>query len=52
MKREYYIKYQKNNEEIHDIFNTLETMIFVAISKFNRRIHALEIVENHFLENN
>lgn len=50
MKRQYSVSYRKNQDEIIDIFNTMEMMLFTIISVFDKKIQNIEIIENDFLE--
>ncbi len=50
MKRQYNVSYKKKNEEVIDIFNNIEMMLFTIISIFDKNIKNIEIIENDFLE--
>ena len=49
MKKEYTIEYQEGINEVLDIMNSFETMLFLAISLFNQKIRNIRIIENEFL---
>lgn len=49
-KREYIIKYTLKDNEIEDLFNTIELIAFLIYARFNKKIEIIQIREFEFAE--
>lgn len=50
MKREYEVKYYRNEDMVIDILNTMEMAIFIILSRFDSDIKNIEVKESDFCE--
>lgn len=50
MNRSYIVNYKNREEELNDLFNTIETLFLIAISRLNANIEVLSIMKGEFYE--
>ncbi len=50
MKRYYVVDYRKKNEDVQDLFNTIETLFLIAMCRIDTHIQVLSIKKGEFYE--
>lgn len=50
MKKYYIVDFKKNDEDMQDLFNTIETLFLIAICRIDSHIQILNIKRGDFYE--